>query len=223
MNKTTPTLALLAIAALARDPLGIDSIRTGRATFYHARSGQGTCLLPPEPPWDSLYASMGVRDFAGGHACGACVQVRHGADSVTVRASDRCHGCRHGGIDLSRAAFRRLAPLGAGRIAVSWRFVACPESSYVVRRTPGSSRHWSSFQAWGLPWPVRGMSLQGPDGAWRDLHHERHGHFTLRPLPLFPWTLRSIDVPGRERLDTLEEFAPGDTLRLDEAEVDSGG
>jgi len=222
MNYTTPTLALFAITVLAREPLRVDSVRTGRATFYHAPGSRGTCLLPPEKPWDSLYASLGIPDFAGAFACGACVSVHHGSDSVTVRASDRCRGCHRGAIDLSRAAFRKLAPLGTGRIRVSWRFVACPESSYAVRRTDGSSRHWSSFQAWGLPWPVQGMSLQGADGAWRDLHHERHGHFTLRPLPPFPWVLRSVDALGRDRLDTLDEFAPGDTLRLDQAAVDSG-
>ena len=211
-------LALLIVPVLGGDLLRSDSLRTGRASYYHARSGQGTCGLPPEAPWDSLYASLSPRDFSGAYSCGACVRVFRGSDSVTVRAGDRCHGCRGGGIDLSRAAFRALAPLSAGRIQVTWRFVACPDSSFAIRRTPGSSRHWSSFHAWGMPWPLASLSLQGEDGTWRTLHHERHGHFTLRPLPAFPWILRSTDVLGQERLDTLAEFDPGDTLRLDREE-----
>jgi len=217
----TLALCLVATSAMARDALRTDSTRTGRASFYHARSGQGTCTLPPRSPWDSLYVSVGRTDFAKSLACDACMMVRHEADSVMVRVIDRCQGCRKGKIDLSRAAFRKLASLGTGRIEVSWRFVPCPDSSYVLRRTNGSSGFWSSLQAWGLPWPVAELSVADADGKWQAFHRERHNHFTRRNLPDLPWTLRSVDLMGRVRIDSAVDLLPGDTLLMDLTESDS--
>jgi expansin (peptidoglycan-binding protein) len=43
--------------------------------------------------------------------------------SVTVKVVDKCPGCKTDDIDLSPAAFQRLAPLPAGRIQVTWNYV----------------------------------------------------------------------------------------------------
>ena len=214
-------VAIFAAAVSARDALRTDSIRTGRASFYHSRSGQGTCTLPATPPWDSFYVALNRRDFAKSTACGACVRVYHDSDSVLVRVVDRCGGCGKGKIDLSRAAFRKLATLGTGHIGVRWRFAPCPDSSLAVRRTAGSSGFWTSLQTWGLPWPVDSLMVARPDGSWLRLRKERYNHFTARGLPSQPWTLRSVDLHGRVRLDSLPEFLPGDTLLLDEIATDS--
>lgn len=215
-------LVLLAVgAATARDALRTDSTRVARASFYHARSGQGTCTLPPEAPWDSLYVSVGRTDFVNSLACGACMVVHHASDSVIVRVTDRCQGCRKGKIDLSRAAFRKLASLGTGIIPVRWRFAPCPDSSYAVRRTNGSSGFWSSLQAWGLPWPPESLWVAGSDGNWLPLRRERHNHFTGRRLPPLPWTLRTSDLFGRIRIDSTLDLNPGDTLLLDLTEPDT--
>ena len=201
-------------APSARDRLHADSTRSGSATYYHSRSGIGTCTLPATAPWDSFYVSVNRKDFAKSLACGACMLVRHDTDSLLVRVSDRCPGCRPGGLDLSRAAFRKLAPLGVGRIAVSWHFAACPESSLVVRRTRGSSSFWSSLQIWGLPWPVETLFVAKGNG-WLGFHRERHNHFTARTLPPTPWTLRSVDVRGGVRIDSSLALEPGTRLDLD--------
>ena len=203
---------LLSWSCLARAKAAVrphpDTLHAGKATFYHARSGMGTCTLPSEAPWDSFYVSLNHRDFAKSLACGACLIVHHDTDSVLVRVSDRCHGCRPGGLDLSRAAFRRLAPLGAGRIPVTWRFAPCPESSLVVRRTKGSSSFWSSLQAWGMPWPVESLSVADQE-RWIPFRRERHNHFTARHLPPTPWTLRTVDLRGFTRIDSAVALDPG--------------
>lgn len=218
-----PTVvALLAWTSLAPAKAGPrlrpDSTHFGQATYYHARSGIGTCTLTPTAPWDSFYVSVNRKDFAKSLACGACMVVRHDTDSVLVRVSDRCPGCRPGGLDLSRAAFRRLAPLGAGRIAVNWNYAPCPESSLVVRRTKGSSRHWSSVQTWGLPWPVESLSI-AVDGNWQAFRRQRHNHFTARQLPPTPWALRTVDVRGNTRLDSGLTLPPGGLLFVDEPDT----
>lgn len=140
--------------------------------------------------------------------------VRGDTDSVLVRVTDRCGGCRKGGIDLSRTAFRRLAPLGRGRTSISWHFAACPESSLAISRTRGSSTHWSSLQAWGLPWPVDSISVRS-DTTWIPFRRAHHNHFTARDLPPTPWTVRLVDVRGQERIDTALALEPGITLHPD--------
>ena len=211
------TLVRLALAFATAAGAGIvatDSVRTGHASFYGAGKGQGACSLPRTPPWDTLYAAINRHDWNRSGACASCIVVRGDTDSVLVRVTDRCGGCRKGGIDLSPGAFRRLAPLGRGRTAVSWRFAACPESSLSISRTRGSSNHWSSLQAWGLPWPVDSISVRS-DTTWILFRRVRHNHFTARDLPPTPWIVRMVDVRGQERMDTALALEPGATLRPD--------
>lgn len=43
--------------------------------------------------------------------------------SVTVKVVDKCRGCNTNDIDLSPAAFERLANESLGRIQVTWDYV----------------------------------------------------------------------------------------------------
>lgn len=216
---------VLAIASVATtsvaSSLDHDSLRTGRATFYRDKHGRGACALPRPAPWDTLYAAVGRGDWRNSLVCGACAWVFGSTDSVLVRIADRCPGCKPGGLDLSPAAFRKLAPLGRGRIDISWRFAPCPDSALVLNRTRGSSVHWSSLQAWGLPWPVESLAVV-LDSSRIDFQRQRHNHFTARRVPSLPWTIRTVDLLGRERIDSLLELSPGSTLRPDDPDSNRG-
>lgn len=220
--------SLLVLATLAgpsaASPLDHDSLRTGKATFYRDKHGRGACALPRPAPWDTLYAAINRSDWRNSLVCGACAWVFGETDSVLVRIADRCGGCKPGGLDLSPAAFRRLAPLGRGRIDISWRFAPCPDSTLVLNRTRGSSVHWSSLQVWGLPWPVESLSVLS-DSSSIAFKRQRHNHFTARKVPALPWTIRTVDALGRERIDSLLELSPGSTLRPDDRRpvLDSSG
>ncbi|KAF9521085.1 hypothetical protein BS47DRAFT_1286414, partial [Hydnum rufescens UP504] len=53
--------------------------------------------------------------------CGKKVTATHKGKSVTVTVVDRCGaGCKKYDLDLSPAAFRKLAPHDAGRIPITW-------------------------------------------------------------------------------------------------------
>lgn len=54
---------------------------------------------------------------------GTRVTVRHGKRSVTVRINDRGPFVRGRCLDLSRAAFARLAPLARGVLPVRWAVI----------------------------------------------------------------------------------------------------
>lgn len=213
-GRLSAPLVTIVVASSLAGIVAPDSTRTAQASFYKARGGRGACDIPRTAPWDTLYAAINKCDWSGSGACGACLLVRGDTDSVVVRVTDRCGGCRKGGLDLSPAAFRKLAPLGRGRTAIAWRFTACPESSLSIARTRGSSVHWSSVQIWGLPWPADSFAVWR-DSAWRPFRRQRHNHFTARDLPDTPWNTRLVDVRGGIRLDSTLPLAPGSTLRPD--------
>ncbi len=94
----------------------------GKATFYDpgggACGGHQTGLVVAMP--SSMYDSPAGRNLL----CGKHLRVYRGNRSVVVTVVDRCAGCAFGDIDLSRTAFERLAAPGAGRVEISWEFVA---------------------------------------------------------------------------------------------------
>lgn len=209
-----PIVLLVAATGLGAHDLALDSLREGRASFYRAKPGRGACALPSSPVWDTLYAAINKLEYRGSQPCGECLMVSNHRDSVVVRVSDRCPGCKPGGLDLSPAAFRRLAPLGAGRIDIRWRPVACPDSVLTISRTRGSSKFWSSLQVGGLPWPVDSLAVASSDTSWIVFRRQRYNSFVARNLPPTPWTLRTVDVRGNIRIDSLVPLEPGRTLRL---------
>ncbi|KAJ1963820.1 hypothetical protein GGI12_001814, partial [Dipsacomyces acuminosporus] len=57
--------------------------------------------------------------------CGKCALVKGPKGQVKVKITDRCPACKHGDLDLSPSAFDRIGNRAAGRIKISWSFVAC--------------------------------------------------------------------------------------------------
>ncbi|KAL8408533.1 hypothetical protein RB594_007098 [Gaeumannomyces avenae] len=55
--------------------------------------------------------------------CGKKMRVSYNGKSVDVTLRDRCAGCKKGDVDLSPAAFKKLAPLGSGRVKGSWKWL----------------------------------------------------------------------------------------------------
>jgi hypothetical protein len=105
----------------------VNTVTQGRAFFYNPGSGQGTCsfgLLPA----DGLYVSLGAPQYAAGAACGSYLDITGPAGTVRAQVVDNCPGCANGGIDMSAAAFRRVAnpssgnPLASVAVRTAGRF-----------------------------------------------------------------------------------------------------
>ncbi|KAF9259827.1 hypothetical protein L218DRAFT_1079689 [Marasmius fiardii PR-910] len=130
---STKSLALivasLAIASQASPAPAADaaaqvgSTHTGDATFY--TPGLGACGKTNNANELVAAAAAPVFDNFPGHTanpnknpiCGKKAKVTFGGKSVTVTIVDRCPGCGSSGIDLSPAAFQKLAPLSKGRLS----------------------------------------------------------------------------------------------------------
>jgi len=107
------------------------TISRGEVTFYFP--GLGAC--GGKSTSNDLVAAVSgnlFNTFPGATAnpnknpiCGQRITAKVNGKSVTVTVRDKCPGCRGKfDLDLSPAAFKRLAPLSVGRLeGVTWNFV----------------------------------------------------------------------------------------------------
>ncbi|CAB4418412.1 unnamed protein product [Rhizophagus irregularis] len=118
------TLFLLAIMLVF---INVNAFK-GDATFYY--TGLGACGTTNKN--SELVFALPAKNFdpsPGGNPnknknCGRRAKVKFGSKSVIVRCVDRCAGCKPGDIDLSPAAFDKLADRKRGRILVTWEFIS---------------------------------------------------------------------------------------------------
>ncbi|KAG2203692.1 hypothetical protein INT46_001722 [Mucor plumbeus] len=95
---------------------------SGDATYYG--TGLGSCGWTSK---DSEYiVALNHGQMANGANsnknpnCGRSITATGPKGSVTVKIVDTCPGCANGDLDLSPAAFAKIADMAAGRVPVSW-------------------------------------------------------------------------------------------------------
>ena len=92
----------------------------GQAVFYDPGRAAGSCGLGPFPA-GGWYASLPPRSYASGRACGSYLDVSGPAGPVRAEVVDVCTDCAAGTVNLSRAAFARIADPRRGTVVVSYR------------------------------------------------------------------------------------------------------
>jgi len=136
----------------------------GKATWYILGDALPNCSFPPtEVP--EYYAAMNTEQYATAATCGACVEASANGKSVVVQVVDQCPTCEPGThhIDLSQPAFSQLDDLSAGIIAITWRYVSCPDTlvtgdlEYAIK--DGSSVYWSAIAFRNYPVPITAVEI----------------------------------------------------------------
>ncbi|WP_218920120.1 expansin EXLX1 family cellulose-binding protein [Chondromyces crocatus] len=167
----------------------------GEGTYYDA-DGSGNCSFPPSPG-DLLVAAMNQADYEGSAACGACIALDGPDGSVTVRIVDRCPECAPGDVDMSPQAFEQIAPIAAGRVPITWRYVACGLTGAVVYHfKDGSNPWWAGVQVRNHRYPIAELSFRNADGQFVPLGRENYNYFIGENMGEGPFTFRVTDTLG---------------------------
>ncbi|MEV6763636.1 expansin EXLX1 family cellulose-binding protein [Streptomyces sp. NPDC051105] len=203
---TTP--ARRAAAGTVRTPSTTTALAAGRirpgasyqgvATSYDAGNGDGACSFGPTD--DVMTAAMNTADYETAKACGAYVSVRAASGtSITVRITNECPApCAVGQLDLSRQAFAKLAPLSAGRIAITWSLLSPATSDTVsIRYKTGSTQYWCGIQAIGHRNPLARLEVR-TGGGWLALTRTGYNYFLSEQGTGCGGELRLTDIYGEQ-------------------------
>ena len=175
---------------------------SGEATYYDFADGSGNCGFPATPG-DLMVAAINHPQYANSAACGACARVTGPNGSVDVRIVDRCPECPAGDLDLSPEAFSEIAELSAGRVPITWEFIACPVSGPVIFHfKDGSNEYWTAVQMRNHRHAIASLAYQDGGGAFVDVERLDYNYF-VEPAGMGPgpYTFRITDVAG----NTLEQ------------------
>ncbi|MEV0339364.1 expansin EXLX1 family cellulose-binding protein [Nocardia sp. NPDC050713] len=167
---------------------------------YYSSSSTVACSYE-DLPVDGLYAGLSSAEFGGADLCGGHLDVRGPLGAVRVLIADRCPGCAPGQLDLSAAAFDRIADRADGVAQVSYRLVRnpepAPELGYVVK--PDSTPGWLAMLITGTGNPIRQVALRDEEGAqWRELTRGKDNYWTLVGAGSGPFIARITDAYGHE-------------------------
>jgi expansin (peptidoglycan-binding protein) len=169
---------------------------SGHGTYY-AADGTGNCSFDASPS-DLMVAAMNAPDYNHAAWCGACLAVTGPNGQVVVRVVDQCPGCAHGDLDLSQQAFQMISPLAAGRVAITWREVACDVTGPLAYRfKEGSNAYWVAIQLRNHRYPIAKLEAKQSDGSYASIARADYNYFVAaNGLGAGPFALRATDARG---------------------------
>lgn len=183
---------------------------TGKATFYELRQ-LGNCSFR-NVAVDDLYVALGPPEYAEAAACGGFLQVTGPKGSVRVKVVDQCPECARGHLDLSRAAFARIADPSAGTVSIRYSTVADPAGAGTLsfRVKEGSSRFWFALLVDGHGNTLRSVEVRSGSGAWRTLERADFNYWISETgAGTGPFQVRVRDTRGRTVLANGIKLQPG--------------
>jgi expansin (peptidoglycan-binding protein) len=184
---------------------------SGEATHYALQPGDGNCSFPGLPA-GQLYVALSPGEYGSAAACGSYVQVTGPDGSVIVEVVDQCPPCQAGHVDLSEAAFARIAPLAAGLVPVTYHVITSPPlpAPLSLRVKEGSSAYWLALLPIGSGNPVTSVRVSSAARGGQDLAHASYNYW-LAPSGLGPgpFTVQLTDSAGHRATVTGITLRPG--------------
>jgi len=183
---------------------------SGQTATHYVLQGLPNCSYP-DAPSDGLYVALPPSEYASAAACGGYLQVSGPDGSVRVKVVDQCPDCAPGHIDLSEAAFARLAPLSAGLIGVSYAPVSNPPlpGPVSVEVKQGSSQYWLALLADNTGNPLASVQVQTSSG-WLSLARASYNYWIAQSgSGPGPFTVRLTDTQGHQATVSGITLSPG--------------
>ena len=185
---------------------------SAQTATHYVLQGLPNCSYP-SPPADGLFAALPPAEYASAAACGGYLQVSGPDGSVRVKVIDQCPECAAGHIDLSEAAFARLAPLSAGLISVTYTPVSDPPlpGPVSIEVKQGSSGYWLALLADNTGDPLASVQVQTASG-WLSLARASYNYW-IAPSGAGPgpFTVRLTDTQGNQATVPGIALSPGVT------------
>lgn len=96
-------------------PLMARGSESGQGTYYEV--GLGSCGKTNTN--SQMVAALSGAIMKSSY-CGKSITVKGPNGSVSVQIVDTCPGCKEGDVDMSTAAFQKIAKLNDGRVPITW-------------------------------------------------------------------------------------------------------
>jgi expansin (peptidoglycan-binding protein) len=182
--------ALIANVTIAGCPPPYSS--SGVATFYDTGTfATGACSVPNV---DGVTAAITSARWNNAAHCGECLNVTGPLGSTIVRITDECPTCQDSGLDLTTAAFAKIADPVDGIVPITWERVDCAVTGGLsLQVQDGSNPYYLSVLATNTNQAVASISAAGTDsGNWQSLVRQSYGYYVdASPSPPF---MSSISV-----------------------------
>jgi expansin (peptidoglycan-binding protein) len=191
-GQSLPAFSLSALTAAA-GPV------SGTATHY-VLTGLPNCSYP-NPPSNDFFVALSPSEYDSAAACGGSMTVSGPDGSVTVQVVDQCPDCAAGHIDLSEAAFAKLAPLSAGLINVTYQYLADPAlpGPITMEVKSGSSQYWLALLADNTGNPLASVQVETSSGGWLSLARANYNYWIAQSgAGAGPFTVRLTDTDGHQ-------------------------
>jgi expansin (peptidoglycan-binding protein) len=187
------------------------------AVFYDPDHAVGSCSLGPFPA-GGRYVSLPPERFGHSSACGSYLTVRGPRGQVRAEVVDLCPGCAADMINLSRAAFARIARPGPGSARVRfWPVDDPPLPGPLILRmgqtraglpTLQVRRHGNALASVAVASP--GMRVP----AWRPFALSANGIWVASShLGPGPVNIRIADTRGHQVVILRVTLRPGRVIR----------
>jgi expansin (peptidoglycan-binding protein) len=202
---------------------------SGEATYYDTADGGGNCMFDPIPG-DLMVAAIAYLNYGNpepetkpgdGPAavyCGAYAEVTGPNGTIVVRIVDKCPdiyippslGCNTNHLDLSPAAFAKIAPLSRGRVPITWRIIS-PELGRPIayKINKDANQWWTAIQVRYHRNPIRKLEYRDGAGQWVSMLRTDYNYFIGANMGPGPYTLRVTDAYGNVLEDTGVTLTPG--------------
>ncbi|MEU8899075.1 expansin EXLX1 family cellulose-binding protein [Nocardia sp. NPDC048505] len=167
----------------------------GEARYYSFTPGVACSY--PDLPLDGFYAGISTHEYGVADLCGAYLDVHGPQGDVRVLIADRCPGCAPGQLDLSAAAFERIADPAQGVTGIRYSVVRdpdpAPEMIYEVK--PDSSDVWLAVLFSNTGNPLRQVAIRSFESEqWRELTRGPDNHWTISSAGPGPFAVRVTDL-----------------------------
>lgn len=177
----------------------IPQTQQGKITYHNRTDTDPVSCSYDLDKIPKFWGAMNQEQYANGAICGACARVTGPKGSVDIEIIDLCPECLKGHIDLSPAAFEKVADLELGNVPVEWEYIPCDKTGPVqILFREGSNANWAQIQIRNAVNPIKSVEYKNEQGNYVSLPRVFYGYFSAENgMGEGPFDFRITDIYGQ--------------------------